>query len=118
MSDQIDADQVTCSICIEDIDDNMAYAFTPCHHLFHPDCIKNWIRTQGAGCLCPMCKKPLKKITIGERDVSNHAAIRLEAGEPYDYACSRYITKLTHRATSSSCSGSCSYQEGSASSAE
>ncbi len=46
-----------CVICLEpnSLDSNNAIS-TPCAHRFHPHCLRRWIRTQGEGARCPICR--------------------------------------------------------------
>ena len=50
----LDNDQ-KCSICLEDIkyDENLSISQTPCAHIFHLKCAKNWIEKNET---CPICR--------------------------------------------------------------
>ena len=53
-----------CIICYEDFKENDNITTLPCAHVFHIDCIKNWIL---AHVNCPICKfKITKKALLGE----------------------------------------------------
>lgn len=47
----------TCSICLQDDQDNLEegkYRLTlPCHHIFHPNCIRSWLANHNT---CPVCR--------------------------------------------------------------
>ena len=42
-----------CIICLEEFDIGDSVTTLPCVHLFHTDCIKNWLKSQNH---CPICK--------------------------------------------------------------
>ena len=58
-----------CSICLEEFVENKSIVcITPCMHIFHYDCLHNWLFTDNSKCQCPYCnydllsdKKPLKR---------------------------------------------------------
>lgn len=52
-----DEEYVTCSICLEAIDNGTAY--TSCNHMFHLRCITQWRNFQGPDSTCPVCRSPL-----------------------------------------------------------
>lgn len=47
-----------CAVCIDEIKDSVRKL--PCGHIFHSQCIEQWLTTHHAS--CPMCKRHLKKI--------------------------------------------------------
>jgi hypothetical protein len=49
-------DALVCSICLEAVALGAEVLSLPCRHQFHEDCITPWLRQQGAGATCPMCK--------------------------------------------------------------
>lgn len=61
-------DELTCSVCLEQVNVGELVRSLPCLHQFHSNCIDPWLRQQGT---CPVCKY---KVSSGwqERD----------AGEP------------------------------------
>ena len=50
---KLDSEKKNCVICLEDFKNGDKATFLPCIHLFHTDCIKNWLKTQDC---CPICK--------------------------------------------------------------
>ena len=70
----------TCNICLGEINE---YVFIQCGHLFHKDCIGEWLINKKT---CPCCRKSVKSININEinnylhqisLDVSIYGNIRL-----------------------------------------
>lgn len=45
-----------CSVCITDFEIGNKGIFLPCGHIFHPDCIKPWLKDHNT---CPVCRKEL-----------------------------------------------------------
>lgn len=46
-------DELTCSICLEQVNMGELVRSLPCLHQFHANCIDPWLRQQGT---CPVCK--------------------------------------------------------------
>lgn len=46
----------TCSICIEDFEDDETIICTPCNHIYHKPCIDQWF---GSNLWCPICRTNL-----------------------------------------------------------
>lgn len=46
-------DELTCSICLEQVNRGELVRSLPCLHQFHSSCIDPWLRQQGT---CPVCK--------------------------------------------------------------
>ncbi|XP_059430234.1 E3 ubiquitin-protein ligase SDIR1-like [Corylus avellana] len=46
-------DELTCSICLEQVNKGELVRSLPCLHQFHANCIDPWLRQQGT---CPVCK--------------------------------------------------------------
>ncbi|BBH04753.1 RING/U-box superfamily protein [Prunus dulcis] len=46
-------DELTCSICLEQVNGGDLVRSLPCLHQFHANCIDPWLRQQGT---CPVCK--------------------------------------------------------------
>ncbi|KAK8187467.1 uncharacterized protein BKA78DRAFT_298466 [Phyllosticta capitalensis] len=48
--------QPTCAICLDDfVHKETTVRELPCHHIYHPECIDNFLRDNSS--LCPLCKK-------------------------------------------------------------
>ncbi len=48
-----------CSICTETFKSTDSVIYTPCHHVFHRDCIKPWLCNESTK--CPMCREEIIK---------------------------------------------------------
>ncbi|XP_068669534.1 E3 ubiquitin-protein ligase SDIR1-like [Aristolochia californica] len=46
-------DELTCSVCLEQVNVGELIRSLPCPHQFHANCIDPWLRQQGT---CPVCK--------------------------------------------------------------
>ena len=53
---KLDPEKKNCIICLEDFKNGDKATFLPCIHIFHTNCIKNWLKTQNT---CPICKSKL-----------------------------------------------------------
>lgn len=70
-SNSMETHSVDCAICmsavllnIEDVDETQkvdiySYMITPCNHIFHTDCLENWMNYK---LQCPVCRAPLHPI--------------------------------------------------------
>ena len=59
-----DEDEVVCSICLADYVDDKMCSTLPCGHVFHRECITQWLRSgRMAGADCPLCKAPSLQAT-------------------------------------------------------
>ena len=45
-----------CPICQEDFNDKEKLKMTPCGHIFHPQCISQWLTKQCTRPTCPTCR--------------------------------------------------------------
>ena len=49
-----------CSICLEEFVENKSLVcITPCLHIFHYDCLYNWLFSDNSNCQCPYCNYDL-----------------------------------------------------------
>eukprot|EP00250_Pteridium_aquilinum_P011055 c19809_g1_i1 orf=124-978(+) len=58
-------EDLTCSVCLEQVMDGELVRSLPCLHQFHPSCIDQWLRQQAT---CPVCKF---RLGMGWHDGSN-----------------------------------------------
>ncbi len=58
---KMEMENMNCSICLDDIDDN--FAELNCSHIFHKKCIGNWIK-QNSQKTCPNCRCNITIIKI------------------------------------------------------
>ena len=50
---QIDLLNTTCPICLMEFEDNNTVSKLSCNHIYHPDCINEWINENE---ICPICR--------------------------------------------------------------
>ena len=50
------AESAACAVCKEDFVVGDAALRLPCAHLYHDDCIVQWLKNTGT---CPICRKPV-----------------------------------------------------------
>eukprot|EP00747_Dinoflagellata_sp_TGD_P222015 gnl/TRDRNA2_/TRDRNA2_93772_c0_seq1.p1 gnl/TRDRNA2_/TRDRNA2_93772_c0~~gnl/TRDRNA2_/TRDRNA2_93772_c0_seq1.p1 ORF type:complete len:139 (+),score=34.43 gnl/TRDRNA2_/TRDRNA2_93772_c0_seq1:32-448(+) len=55
-------DQKTCLICTEQFGVGDNVKTVPCGHVFHQDCVDQWLRVST---LCPVCEKPVNTNPAG-----------------------------------------------------
>ena len=62
------ADACDCAICLCEIEEGSVCRVLPepCGHVFHKSCIDQWFKQSAA---CPMCKRSMRAILVGEEDV-------------------------------------------------
>lgn len=54
-SEEIEIEEETCAICFTEIEEGERVGVLPCEHLFHSECLKNWIKRKN---VCPLCNAP------------------------------------------------------------
>ena len=59
--DKLNEENKKCIICLEDFKDNDNAIFLPCFHVFHNNCIREWLRNKD---FCPLCKINIKNNLI------------------------------------------------------
>ena len=52
--DEVDKDEVECSICLVPLESGDRIGKLPCKHPMHVECLKSWLQRQNA---CPLCKR-------------------------------------------------------------
>uniref|UniRef100_A0A061S412 RING-type E3 ubiquitin transferase n=2 Tax=Tetraselmis sp. GSL018 TaxID=582737 RepID=A0A061S412_9CHLO len=50
------SDALQCSVCLDEAAEGEKIMTLPCHHQFHADCIRPWLKQQGLQATCPICK--------------------------------------------------------------
>ncbi|KAJ4885019.1 RING/U-box superfamily protein [Raphanus sativus] len=58
-------DEKRCTVCLDDFEPKETVMLTPCKHMFHEECIVQWLKTKGQ---CPLCRFVILKPT--RRDYS------------------------------------------------
>ena len=61
---KLDPEKKNCIICLEDFKNGDKAIILPCIHIFHNECIKNWLKTQNT---CPICKYKLTGENMNQR---------------------------------------------------
>ena len=52
--EELNNNDLVCSICLDEFEEDQNLSeFKECKHLFHKECIEQWIQTKGT---CPMCR--------------------------------------------------------------
>ena len=54
-TDDDDDEDFTCTICIMEVEDGDKVGALSCHHIFHVQCLKEWIKRKN---VCPLCQEP------------------------------------------------------------
>ena len=75
-----------CSICLEEFVENKSLvSITPCLHIFHYNCLKNWLFSENSNCQCPYCnydllsnKKPTQRHKKQETNNINEKQNKVE----------------------------------------
>ena len=49
---------IKCTICLDEFENESNISLTECRHIFHTDCIKEWVRYKKE---CPVCRNEIKK---------------------------------------------------------
>ena len=57
----------TCAICVDEFVEEEQIRVLPCNHIFHPQCIGEWLGNHSS--LCPLCKKEVPR--QGRSDARN-----------------------------------------------
>ena len=50
----------TCVICVDEFTEEDQVRVLPCNHIFHPQCIDEWLGNHSS--LCPLCKKRVPRV--------------------------------------------------------
>lgn len=52
------AEETTCTICVEDLEEGDEIRTLPCGHVYHKQCVDEWLRRSR---LCCLCKRPINE---------------------------------------------------------
>lgn len=55
VSEDAEDDKISCSICLNAVEDGERIGALSCNHIFHSDCLKGWLRCRN---VCPLCLAP------------------------------------------------------------
>eukprot|EP00927_Polykrikos_kofoidii_P007233 TRINITY_DN12953_c0_g1_i1.p1 TRINITY_DN12953_c0_g1~~TRINITY_DN12953_c0_g1_i1.p1 ORF type:complete len:424 (-),score=54.16 TRINITY_DN12953_c0_g1_i1:205-1476(-) len=69
----------SCSICLEMFSSGMLLTRLACGHVFHIDCLAEWVRRAA---LCPNCRAPVAGATRGQRQLASNPAAPSEPPPP------------------------------------
>ena len=75
------SNEVTCSICFDEIDNKNETVSLKCNHIYHKKCIKPWcneLHRKNKPCTCPMCREKLEEKELkqlGELDLNNQQSV-------------------------------------------
>jgi hypothetical protein len=56
LEDKIKSMNIACTVCQDDFNNEDIVRILPCEHIYHPDCIDDWLK--GHSYKCPCCRKP------------------------------------------------------------
>ena len=56
LEDKIKKMNISCTVCQEDFNTEDSVRLLPCEHIYHPDCIDDWLKEHSYK--CPCCRKP------------------------------------------------------------
>eukprot|EP00403_Amphidinium_massartii_P019816 CAMPEP_0178431928 /NCGR_PEP_ID=MMETSP0689_2-20121128/32115_1 /TAXON_ID=160604 /ORGANISM="Amphidinium massartii, Strain CS-259" /LENGTH=217 /DNA_ID=CAMNT_0020053885 /DNA_START=249 /DNA_END=902 /DNA_ORIENTATION=- len=66
-----DSEAPECSICSEAFGPDVPIKRTPCGHLFHKECLGNWLGNYGRS--CPLCRENLEELVDGRQEGASPA---------------------------------------------
>uniref|UniRef100_A0A1I8AAE4 RING-type domain-containing protein n=1 Tax=Steinernema glaseri TaxID=37863 RepID=A0A1I8AAE4_9BILA len=94
--------QPNCSICLDWLvtDTERAVVITNCHHIFHKECVQNWVRTQRRNKgSCPTCRRSMgtrKKIFFSTARFSQSSSEQeLVSGSRGHWKCGECHAKMS-----------------------
>ena len=95
-----------CSICLEEfIENESIVCITPCIHIFHYNCLHDWLFTENSNCSCPYCnynllsKEPPQKRYINKNKNKKDDIEKIDNEKPNnnDFHTSERIIKKRRR---------------------
>ena len=78
-------ESTACSICLEEfIENESLVCITPCFHVFHYDCLHNWLYSDNSNCYCPYCHYDLlSNKPITQRHMQNNNSNNIISDKPF-----------------------------------
>jgi hypothetical protein len=65
---KLDDEKKNCVICLQDFNNGDKATILPCIHIFHTECIKNWLENENT---CPICKFKLTMDNLNSQEENN-----------------------------------------------
>ena len=72
-----------CVICIDPVQNDSDCKMLSCFHIFHSDCITNWLVTTSS---CPMCNKAFRRREHIKLDLKKHQMNAINVDNEYFYS--------------------------------
>jgi hypothetical protein len=69
-TDEEEEDKHACSICLETLQEGMRIGSLTCHHEFHVDCLKTWLKRKNH---CPLCNGQIAELRVRENGTTASA---------------------------------------------
>ncbi|KAH0465376.1 hypothetical protein IEQ34_005479 [Dendrobium chrysotoxum] len=71
--------QMDCCVCLSSLDEGDVTRKLPCHHMFHRDCVDQWLAMRQR--TCPLCRLSVdaQPLAAGELDFNDELVIRFSA---------------------------------------
>ena len=80
----------TCCICIEGIQNDSICRILSCFHIYHINCIDEWLMKNAS---CPMCNKEFKNFKDTKIDFKEHEIFEINVDFEYFYS-DRLISRI------------------------
>ena len=68
----------TCIFCFDELDVSATYRRLPCRHLFHKQCIDDWMAKRDAS--CPLCRRTFYHLKKVEEEEVARSVTSVQAG--------------------------------------
>jgi hypothetical protein len=84
---ELDEETFDCTICLSEVCDGEDVGVLSCHHLFHVDCLREWMLRRNA---CPLCQTEI----CAPRPVENDAARQNLSSESSEFSADQDVTEI------------------------